>query len=173
MTSSRSVGEDTGAGFQAQRNLVRWGAVFSGAVVGLGVFVLLTALWLALAYGSGIRWWQSSLNWWVGATGILAMFVAGLLSGYLSGARGIVAGLANSVTVWGLATLAIVLSGVPVGLGLLRAVRRALAVPSSSLWTVFWSLLIGLGAVAIGGVVGGAAGRWTGEHGEPRTLPRA
>src|SRR5512143_3359205 len=63
MTSSRSVGEDTGAGFQAQRNLVRWGAVFSGAVVGLGVFVLLTALWLALAYGSGIRWWQSSLNW--------------------------------------------------------------------------------------------------------------
>lgn len=31
-------------------NLVRWGAVFAGTVISLGLFALLSSLWLALAY---------------------------------------------------------------------------------------------------------------------------
>ena len=34
--------------------LIRWGAIFGGAVLGLGLLTLLSALWLALAYGSNI-----------------------------------------------------------------------------------------------------------------------
>ena len=145
---------------ETRPNLVRWGAVLSGAVVGVAVFALLTTLWLALAYSSDLQWWRTTLDWWIGGTAIVAAFVAGALAGWLSGARGAAAGLANSVTVWGLVTVTAVLGGIPVGVGYFGiGGLNLVALPGTSLWTGFWSLLIGLGAAALGGALGGSAHR--------------
>lgn len=139
--------------------LVQWGAVFSGAVTGVALFSLATTLWLALGYDSGVAWWRDTLAWWMGATAVVAAFVAGAMAGFLSGTRG-GGGPGNSVTVWALVTLAAVLGGIPVGLGYFGTGGTTLvALPGESLWTGFWSLLIGLVAAAIGGAIGASMTR--------------
>ena len=45
--------------------LIQWRALFAGALVALGLFVLATLLWVALAYGSGVTYFATSLSWWV------------------------------------------------------------------------------------------------------------
>ena len=73
-------------------NLVRWGAVFAGTVISLGCFTLLSALWLGIAYSDAeadaTGAVSGNLAWFIGATAVGALFLAGLLSGYLSGVRG-------------------------------------------------------------------------------------
>ena len=49
-------------------DLIRWGAVIAGGIVGLGLFALLNTLWLAIASGSGDGWVSGNLAWFVGAT---------------------------------------------------------------------------------------------------------
>ncbi len=144
--------------------MVRWGAVFAGAVVGLAFMALFTALWLALASGGG--WVADTFNWWIGGTAIAATFVGGLLAGWLSGARGFFSGLMNSLTVWGVLLLVALAIGLP---GLFGAYSTTAQTTNPSvagsvtivhfssgvLWTWFWSILIGLGAATLGGVIGG------------------
>ena len=52
---------------------IRWGAVFAGTVLGLALLTLLTALWFALAYGSGMDEVRTNLEWYVGTSAIVCL----------------------------------------------------------------------------------------------------
>jgi hypothetical protein len=158
---------DSGAPTGVAPNLVRWGAVFSGTIVALATFALVNALWLGIAYSNG-GFVSDNLSWFIGGTAIFAMFVAGLMAGFLSGVRGALAGMLNGMTAWGLVFLGSVLSVVP---GLAQVVNNISGSGSISVnggavlsgqdvaWTTFWSLLIGAATAVIGGLVGGAMKR--------------
>lgn len=159
-------------------NLVRWGAVFSGTVISLGVFAMLSSLWVAIAYSdadsSGLV--TGNLSWFLGGTAVGALLLAGLLAGYLSGVRGAAAGLMNGLTAWGVLFVASLVTVVPgltaitselgAGLGAGTNTLGGSLGPAgggvtaeSAVWTTFWSLLIGAGVAALGGVLGGAVKR--------------
>ena len=57
--------------------LLKWSAVFGGLVLGLATLLLLTALWLALAYGSDLTDVSSNLEWYIGLSAIASLFIAG------------------------------------------------------------------------------------------------
>src|ERR1700737_3677244 len=86
--------------------LVRWGAVFSGTVIGLSLTLLAGSLWVALAFGSHQRLFYDHLAWWLAGTAIGATFLAALIASAVSGTRGAGAGLATGLTTWGLIVLA-------------------------------------------------------------------
>src|SRR5580700_9376790 len=140
--------------------LVRWGAVFSGAVVALALTLLAGTLWVALAFGSHDAVFFNHLAWWFGGTAIAGMFIAALIAAGVSGARGRAAGLANGVTTWGVVVLGGLAAGIP-GLLAYGSTRPVIvngirvAVTTVRPWTTFWSLLIGLGVAVLGGLLGG------------------
>jgi hypothetical protein len=146
-------------------NLVRWGAVWSGVLVGVGLLALFSLLWLALGYGSNYGVFSHHIEWWLGGTAIGAIFVGGLVSGLTSSARGVLAGLLNSMVLWAL--VAVVALVVEIG-GASKVVNSTTSVsgvtnqlPNNTLWASFWSMLIALGAAVLGGVIGGAMRRDT------------
>ena len=146
-------------------NLVRWGAVWSGVLVGLGFLALFSSLWLAWGYGSNNTTFSDNIQWWLGGATIAAVFVGGLVSALVSGVRGLLAGFLNSTVLWALITTV----GIIVELGFAtNHVNSTHSVggladqlPQHGLWPTFWSLLVGLGAATLGGVLGGAAHRAT------------
>ena len=152
--------------------LIGWGGVFAGTVIGLAVGGLLSLLWLGLAYGSHRHLFYQHLDWWLGATAIFAMLLAGVVAGASSAARGVTAGIANGVTAWGLVVLGIAAFGIPALISTSNATvvhigARSLTVKTLGWWPSFWSVLIGLGAGAIGGAIGGAPSRRRASATEP------
>jgi hypothetical protein len=134
--------------------LIQWRAVFAGGVVGLGLFVLLTLLWVALAYGSAASFFASSLSWWIGGSAIVSVLIGAYLTGWLGGVRGWGPGVINAVTMWGLVVAASTVVGLPAllaSLHIIPAVRGG-----AGLWPMFWSVLIALGTAIIGGALGGS-----------------
>lgn len=137
---------------------IGWGAIFGGALVGASVMLLLTSLWLALTVGPGTNWVGANVAWFIGGTAIFSMLVAGFLAGWWAGSRGPGTGLVHGLTEWGLVT-ATSLFAVPGVFSIAAAVGNGPAAPAmtgTAFWTVFWSLLIGLGAALVGGFAGGA-----------------
>jgi hypothetical protein len=148
--------------------LVRWGSVFAGTVVGLATFALLDALWLALSFGSHEPVVYNNLSWWIAGTAILCIFLAGLIAGVSSGARGLGAGSVSGLTTWGLVVIAV--GAVVVPTFAIGHIPNAVTVSGTvysinylSYWAAFWALLAGLGAGLIGGMIGGAVPRNVGE----------
>jgi uncharacterized integral membrane protein len=144
--------------------LVRWNAVFAGTVIALAAGAVAGTLWLALAYGSHRHLFYQHLDWWIGGTAIFAMFLAGLPAEASSGTRGIMAGLVTGMTTWGLVVLGILAIAIPGVLAtsnttVLHLGARSITVSTLRWWSSFWSLLIGLGAAAAGGLIGGAMPR--------------
>jgi hypothetical protein len=144
--------------------LVRWGSVFSGTIIAIAVFALLNALWLALSFGSHVSAVYSNLSWWVGGTAIFCMFVAGLIAGLTSGARGVGAGSVGGLTTWGLIVIGVGVVLLPTfAIGhvpnTVTAGGRLYSINYLTYWTAFWSLVIGLGGSVIGGMAGGALQR--------------
>ena len=144
--------------------LVRWGAVFSGTIIGLALMLLAGSLWVALAFGSHRPQFYNHLAWWLAGTAIAAMFVAALIAGAVSGTRGRGAGFLTGLTTWALVVLAAIAAGVPgvAAYGSSRPINVNgvhIAVATVRPWTTFWALLIGLGAAIIGGVIGGTMPR--------------
>lgn len=149
---------------------IRWGAVFAGTVLGLGLLALLTTLWFALAYGSGVDDVRTNLEWFIGISAILCLFVGGLLSGWLSGVRGVAAGFFNGMAIWAMILIVTLVIGVPSILNVFNLGRVTQLSPDATggilgtgvdraLWATFWSVLGGLLACAIGGAIGGAITR--------------
>ncbi|HEY6794257.1 MAG TPA: hypothetical protein VI248_06205 [Kineosporiaceae bacterium] len=137
-------------------SVVSWGAVFSGALIGVAVMTLVTLLWYAIAVG-GSTFMSDNLAWFVGGTAILSTFLAGLFSGWFAVNRGLGNGLVQGLTTWALITFAVAVGGPGVAsLVRLLTVSTAPARASSWLWTAFWSVLIGLGAALAGSAIGGA-----------------
>jgi hypothetical protein len=153
---------------------IRWGAVFAGAVFGIALLALLTTLWLALAYGSEIDEVRENLEWFVGASAIVCLFVAGLLAGWLSGVRGAGSGFFNGVTIWALMLLLTISVGVPAILDVVVPGRLSLVDPASGgvldpnanavLWATLSAILGGLVASGLGGAIGGAITRPANAH---------
>lgn len=149
----------------AQRpQLVRWGSIFSGTLISVAMFGLLAALWLALSFGSHISFVYSNLSWWMGGTAIACMFLAGMIAGMTSGARGAGAGSVNGMTTWALVVISVASLVLPTFA--IGHVPNTVAVSGHvysinylTYWTTFWSLLIGLGVSLAGGVLGGAMHR--------------
>jgi len=144
--------------------LVRWGSVFSGTIIGLATFALLDALWLALSLGSHDSVVYSNLSWWIAGTAIFCIFLAGLIAGVSSGARGLGAGSVSGLTTWGLVVIAVGVVVVPTfAIGhipnTVTVSGTVYSINYLSYWAAFWSLLIGLGAGLIGGMIGGTMRR--------------
>lgn len=167
-TTHREARSDhpTAMGMQAgSPALIRWGAVFGGVIIGLSLLILLTALWMALAFGTGNAAIQESIAWYVGVSAIVAMFIGGLVSGWLSGVPGAGPGFFNGLTVWGLILIASLAVGAPGTIGMMGARFDALtfqqlqgelaAAPGDPFWATFVSLLVGAIVAGIGGLIGG------------------
>jgi len=148
---------ETTAAF-ASPPLVQWRSVFGAGVIGLALMALVTVLWLALAYGSDMEQVSANLRWYIGGTAIGSMFVAGALAGWLSGVHGAAPGMFNGLTVWGLVLIIGLAVGVPSMMNLIGTGTTdgsTVRFGEEAAWPVFWSLLIGFGAAAIGGMIGG------------------
>ncbi len=144
--------------------LVRWGSVFSGTVIGLATFALLDSLWLALSFGSHDSVVYSNLSWWIAGTAIFCIFLAGLIAGVSSGARGLGPGSVSGLTTWGLVVIAvgvIVLPTFAIGHipNRVTVSGTVYSINYLSYWAAFWSLLVGLGAGLLGGMIGGTMPR--------------
>jgi hypothetical protein len=148
---------------------MKWSAVFGGLVLGLAMLLLLSALWLALAYGSEMTAIRDSLGWYIGISAVASLFVGGILTGYLSGVRGAGTGMLHGFTLWGLLMLAAVTVGLPSLLNVFglqnltdqanSAARLTNSGSDGTLWVTFWTLLGGFVAAGIGGMIGGALTR--------------
>jgi hypothetical protein len=151
---------------QVPAPLLKWSAVFGGLVLGLAMLLLLSALWLALAYGSEVSAIRDNLGWYFGISAVASLFVAGILTGYLSGVRGAGTGMLHGFTLWGLLMLVAVTVGVPSLLNVFglqgladqagSAARLTNSGSDGTLWVTFWTLLGGFVAAGIGGMIGGA-----------------
>jgi hypothetical protein len=152
--------EDLDVVVEDRSPLVGWSAVWSGAIVGVALDVLVTTLWFALSFDSHRPVFYNHLTWWIAGTAIGATFIAGLVAGIVHGTRGLGAGFAKGVTTWGLLTLfvlALAVTGL-VATGNTHTINTptgSIDVTTFTFWTGFWSMLIGLGAAAIGGMIGG------------------
>jgi len=154
---------------------IRWGAVFGGAVLGIALLALLTTLWFALAYGSNVTQIRTNLEWYVGVSAIVCLFIAGLLAGWLSGVNGAGSGFFNGVTIWALMLIATVTVGVPAILNVFNLGRIGTTAAANAggllaqsdttvLWATFASILGGLIASGLGGMIGGAITRPANAH---------
>jgi putative membrane protein (TIGR04086 family) len=158
------------------RTLIHWGSVFAGAVWALAITVLLSALWLALGYGSEIAAIRNNIEWYLAGSAMFALLVGGFLAGWAPGVRGWTPGLLNGMTVWGLMLTVSLLIGVPSVLGgaaafggniiggITTAGRgagglAATQAADTGLWAGFWTALIGFVLAALGGALGGATPR--------------
>ncbi len=138
------------------RSAVSWGAVFAGALIGIATMALLGVLWYAIGTGAS-NVVSNNMAWWIGGTAIFATFLAGLFAGWFADGRGAGIGVGQGLTEWGLLTFA----GIVIGPGVVTVIRSLVSAnpftsTSGVLWTTFWSILVGLGAALLGGVVGGA-----------------
>lgn len=153
---------------------IRWGAVFAGAVLGIALLALLTTLWFALAYGSEMDQIRTNLEWYVGISAIACLFIAGMLAGWLSGVHGVGSGFFNGVTIWALMLIITLSVGVPAILNVFNLGRvTQLDVETGGLlssdadtilWASFLSILGGLVASGLGGMIGGAITRPANAH---------
>lgn len=140
--------------------VVDWGGVWSGALVGAGVMTMVSALWLALGFGSGVDTFHDSIEWWLAATGIGSVLIGGFVAGATSRRGSTGRGTITSVVMWAL--LAIPAAFVTI---IVAAANHSTAntaqgvldrVGDASLWAAWWSMLIGLGSAVLGGILGGA-----------------
>lgn len=149
-----------------QPTLIRWSAIFGGLVVGLALVLLLSALWLALAYGSDVTEIASNIEWYIGVSAIVSLFVAGILTGYLSGVHGAGTGMVHGFALWGLLIVLTITIGIPSVLnvfGLQQVAGDAIdgrliqTGDEGALWASFWTIGGGFLAAGLGGMIGGAS----------------
>lgn len=170
-TSGMTLGPAAAGSPSPQR--IRWGAVFGGAILGIALLAGLTSLWFALAYASGVEEIRADLEWYLGGSAVVSVFIAGLLAGWLSGVRGSGSGFFNGVTIWALMVTLTVTIGVPAvfsvfNLGRVSQLDAAggLLNPNADtvLWATFFAILGGLVASGLGGAIGGAFARPANAH---------
>lgn len=153
--------------------LIRWGAVLAGTILGFGLMVLLAAFWVAL--GGSIDAISANIHWYNFASAVVALFVAGLAAGLLSGIKSMGTGVFHGLTAWGLILAATTLFPFPAAFGLFSVFTTPLPeIGTGPAWASFFALLIGLVAAAAGGVIGGTLTRSPEVHDEEsygRTAP--
>ncbi len=145
---------------------VRWGAVVAGAAISVGLMILLSALWLALAFGSEVDSVADNLDWLMAATAVAALFVGGYVAGRWSGVPGAGPGVIQGFTLWAVVVITSLAVGIPSVLNVLNVGRIATQVDGTgaiaqgvdtTLWASFIAMAAALVASVLGGMVGGAA----------------
>jgi len=145
-------------------SLVSWGPVFAGTVIGLAMSAMAASLWFALAFERGTATFRNHLDWWVAGTAIGGTLLGAFIAGLASARRGVVSGLLQGLTLWGLLTVALLIFGLSAaalfGTTFVVNVRgTSYTITTTSYWSVFWTMLIGFGAAALGGMLGGSIPR--------------
>jgi hypothetical protein len=145
---------------------VRWGAVVAGGAIAVGIMILLSAFWLALAFGSEVESVADNLEWFTAATAVAALFVGGYIAGRWSGVPGAGPGVIQGFTLWALVVIASLSIGIPSVLNVLNVGRVATQADGTgaiaqgvdtTLWASFIAMAAALVASVLGGMVGGAA----------------
>lgn len=138
---------------------VRWGAVLAAAVIAIALLTVLSTLWGALAYGTGVTLVEDNLSWFVGGSAIVATLIGGLVAGWMSGVPGAGVGALHGLTVWALILVVSMVVAVP---GLVGALGRVTVTPQvdaqatgEALWVTFLALVVGGLAAVLGGAIGG------------------
>jgi hypothetical protein len=146
-----------------------WGPVLSGGVTAFVIFLIFTALWVALA-ASGAEAVGNNLEWFQLVSGILAAAAGGAAAGWLD-PRGATTGMIHGLATWGLLVLAVTITGVATGTALLGAtanvtvqaeaqvanVTELLQPFETELWALFAILLGGALIAALAGALTGRA----------------
>ena len=149
--------------------LLKWSAVFGGLVLGMAMLLLASALWLALAFGSDMTEIEANLEWYIGGSAVVSLFVAGIATGYFSGVRGAWTGMLHGFTLWALLIVVTITVGIPSVLnvfGLQQIADQATTTGTlidtgneGALWVTVWTIVGGFVAAGLGGMIGGAATR--------------
>jgi hypothetical protein len=148
--------------------LVRWGPVFAGAISAVALFALLSALFVALAYGNlggtdgtdiNIQGIADNLAWWLAASAMVAMLLGGIITGWSAGVRGSGVGALNGFITWGVSLFGALAFGTPSILGTIGVRGTNDLAGFDQFWAGFWALLVGLVLAVVGGAIGGAVGR--------------
>lgn len=144
-----------------------WGPVLSGAATAFVVFLVFSALWVAIA-ASGSRAVGDNLAWFQLISGVVAAATGGAAAGWLD-PRGTMTGMIQGISTWGLLVLATTVAGLTTGTALLGAVGNLTldasieAANVTELLQPFEAELWALFAVLLGGgLIAGLAGALTG-----------
>jgi MFS family permease len=145
-------------------SLISWGPVFAGAVIGLGLAVMVSALWFALAFDRGTAAFRNYLEWWLAGTAIGATLVGAFIAGLTSARRGRGSGLLEGLTLWGVLVIVLLTVGTSAAAIFgttfnLTVNGTTYTITTTTYWSVFWTLLSGFGAAALGGILGGSIPR--------------
>jgi hypothetical protein len=150
------------------RPLISWGAIFGGAILGLALLALMSSLWFALGFGSEVNEVRENLEWFVGVSAVVCLFVAGIITGYLAGVRSAAAGLLNALALWAVLLVLTLSVGIPAVLNVFSLGRVATEVDQATsdslisagadaaMWASFWTILGAALAAGLGGMLGGA-----------------
>jgi MFS family permease len=171
--------EETGL---ASRDLVRWGPVWAGLLLALGIQLVLGMVGLAVALSSynpnaanfGERV-ASTMSIWSVVSALIALFIGGFVAGRMAAVVGLRNGLVQGSVVWALAVIiGLVLSafgvagalGAATNIGTLMARGSALTGPETTqlvrsaaagTWWAVVGAILAWAAAAGGGVLGAAA----------------
>ena len=139
------TGTPSGRAVASGRSWVSWGAVFSGALIGMAVMTLLALFWFAIAAGEQ-NWVGNNIGWFIGGSAIVATFLAGVFAGWLGSRRGPAIGMVQGLTLWGLLTFAFVVVVPGLAATLQSLVRTEMTGGGEDwLWASFWTILIATG----------------------------
>jgi hypothetical protein len=140
--------------------VVRWGALFAGALVGVAMLVTLMSLWRAIGIDSEVDWVRDNVEWFGFASAVFALFVAGLLSGWLSTVNGPGSGLLQGLAVWGLILAGSIVFDLPEGLRFFQLGAAPFQQETRfDLWATFGSYAGGLVTAVMGGAIGASLPR--------------
>jgi len=81
--------------------LSRWSAILCGVAVALGLFMIVTSVWLVFAAG-GYDFFVHNFVWFVLGTALGSAIVCGYVAGYVEDWRGAGVGVWNGLASWGL-----------------------------------------------------------------------
>jgi len=81
--------------------LSRWSAILCGVAVALGVFLVVTSVWLVFVAG-GYDFFFRNFDWFLLGTALGSAIVAGYVAGYVEDWRGAGVGVWNGLASWGL-----------------------------------------------------------------------
>lgn len=149
-TTTTTVTEDRGDD-PPHGTHVSWPPIFTGAIVGLSVLLLLGSFWLALSTEWGFM--SRNFQWFQMGSAFFAWFLAGLVTSWLARSKGPLVGMLHGLVVWGLIVVARTVITIP---SATDAINVALAGSTGSpQWAGFGAITGGLVAALIGGTMGG------------------
>lgn len=146
-------------------SLVRWGASFAGSLTAIALAATVSALWYALAYGSGTSFIQTNLPWFFMGTVLGSLLLGGMLAGDAAGVRSATTGFLSGITVWALTLVAAL---VPLTAWVMVLANRGTGHPartvasqisSNDFWALFATMAGGLLCALFGAMAGVLPGR--------------